>query len=93
MEVVYAQKVLHRDSHRLQCDSFKEKNEKYLCCEDGWVLKDDIDDDNLQHHRHNRGDEKSGGSKPETKFRQVWIQGFVVEYVQAKDWLLVNIPR
>jgi len=97
VEVVYAQKLLNRDSRRLTCDNLREKNEKYLGCEDGWTLKgdhpnfddhrDDHDDDHRQHHRHQGKDDDE---KTMTKFRQVWIQGFVVEYVESKDWLLVD---
>ena len=89
-EVVYAQKLLHRDSRRLTCDNLKEKNEKYLGCEDGWTLKGDpTDDHNDDGHRRSKND----GEKEmiETKFRLVWIQGFVVEYIEAKDWLLVSV--
>ena len=105
MEVVYAQKLLNSDLHHLTCDRFKEKNDKYLGCEDGWVLKerhfrdedrdddDDDDDGDDRHHRLKKKNPDEGtklGFETETKFRQVWIQGFVVEYIESKDWLMVR---
>ena len=83
-EVVYALKLLNRDLHRLSPDNLKEKNDKYFGCEDGWTLKDECVKDDPRPIEGMRLE-----SKRQTKFRQVWIQGFVVEYIEAKDWLLV----
>jgi len=81
LEIVYAQKLLNRDLPRLSCDSFKEKNEKYFCCEDGWIFKEEKRDFKKDDDKH---------ADPKIKFRQVWIQGYVVEYIEAKDWLLID---
>jgi len=93
-EVVYALKLLNSDSHRLACDSLKVRNDKYSGCEDGWVLKGKSGlDDHPSHHRSNdrgKSEIKLESTERQMKFRQVWIQGFVVEYVEAKDWLLVD---
>lgn len=69
--LVYAQKLLHSDFANLSCDAYKDKNEKYLGCQDGWVLT-----------------EKAVGRA--FKFRQVWMQGFVVNYSEATDVLVLD---